>query len=276
MEVVFHALFGDLAIKIMRGVQDVAAEHDLVVGFTDVSRLVAAGRPWAGPLLARQPTGVITVFANPTSERSDPLESGGFPIVAVDPTGDMPRTAAVGSTNWSGGLTATRHLIDLGHRRIGAITGPTKDLSSRARLDGYRAALETSDIPFDPTLVRDGLFHFDSGRDLGRQLLTLPDPPTAIVCGDDLQALGLYEAARLTGQHIPADVSVIGFDDIEYCQWCGPPLTTVRQPFTEMGATAARLVLALAAGQTPSRTRFELTTTLVVRDSTAPPRTARR
>jgi len=133
----------------------------------------------------------------------------------------------VGSANWTGGLTATRHLLDLGHRRIAAITGPTRDLSSRARLDGFRAALDTAGVPFDEDLVRSGLFLFEDGRDLGLQLLRLADPPTAVVCGDDLQALGLYAAARLTGLRVPDDLSVVGFDDIEYCGWCGPPMTAV-------------------------------------------------
>jgi LacI family xylobiose transport system transcriptional regulator len=91
------------------------------------------------------------------------------------------------------------------------------------------------------------------------------------VCGNDLQALGVYEAARLCGARIPADLSVIGFDDLVYTRWCGPPMTSVRQPFADMGATAARMVLALAAGEVLSQTRIELATTLIVRQSTAPP-----
>src|SRR5690606_13744298 len=97
-------------------------------------------------------------------------------------------------------------------------------------------------------------------------------PPTAIVCGDDLQAMGVYEAARRLGLRIPDDLSVTGFDDIDYAKWMGPPLTTVRQPLVEMGVTAAELVLAMADGETPAQTRVELATSLVVRESTAAPR----
>jgi DNA-binding LacI/PurR family transcriptional regulator len=270
IEVVFFSVLSPLAIDILRGVQQVAGTRDLAVGFVDVQRATLAGNSWAQPLLARQPTGLITVFMQPGSEHRDLLEHSDIPMVAVDPTGDLPPTATVGSANWSGGLAATRHLIELGHRRIGAITGPTRDLSSRARLDGLRTALETADIPFDQNLVRSGQFRVDHGRELGLELLNLPEPPTAVVCGDDLQAFGLYEAARITGHRIPEDLSVIGFDDIDYCQWCAPALTTVRQPFTEMGATAARLVLAMADGECPAQTQFELATSLMVRGSTAP------
>ena len=82
-------------------------------------------------------------------------------------------------------------------------------------------------------------FSFEDGLSHGRELLRLPEPPTAVLCGNDLQAFGVYEAARQAGVRIPEDLSVVGFDDISYARWCGPPLTTVQQPITEMGATAA-------------------------------------
>jgi LacI family transcriptional regulator, xylobiose transport system transcriptional regulator len=290
LEVVFYAMLSSIAIELLRGIEEVAGARDLTVGFTDVYRRARAGQPWVEPLLVRRPAGLITVFSGISAEhrglqaradlRHNPapaalargsLEASGIPLVAVDPTGEMHPIPSVGSTNWRGALDATRHLLDLGHRRIGVITGPVKDLSSRARLDGFRAALDTADVPFDERLMRTGLFLFEHGRDLGLELLRLPDPPTAIVCGDDLQALGVYEAARLAGRRIPAELSVVGFDDIEQCAWCGPPMTTVRQPFAEMGATAARMVVELAAGRRPAQTRIELGTSLVVRGSTAPP-----
>jgi LacI family xylobiose transport system transcriptional regulator len=112
---------------------------------------------------------------------------------------------------------------------------------------------------------------FEEGLRLGRELLALADPPTAIVCGNDLQALGLYEAARQVGVAIPRDLSVVGFDDIQYTRWCGPPMTSVLQPFEEMGRAAARMAIALASGKTLDQTRIELATTLVVRESTGAP-----
>ncbi len=93
-----------------------------------------------------------------------------------------------------------------------------------------------------------------------------------MLCGNDLQALGVYEAARRAGLRIPDDLSVIGFDDMEYARWCGPPLTTVRQPLQDMGAAAAAMVVTLAAGEQPPDTRVELATKMILRESTAPPR----
>ena len=138
-------------------------------------------------------------------------------------------------------------------------------------LDNHRAALDHAGIPFDESLERRGTFTVDDGLTLGTELLTLPERPTAIVCGDDLQALGVYEAARQAGLRIPDDLSVVGFDDIDHAAWAAPPRTTVRQQFALMGATAAQLALSLAAGQEPAQNRYELDTTLVVRASTGPP-----
>jgi LacI family transcriptional regulator len=141
-----------------------------------------------------------------------------------------------------------------------------KMLCSRARLDGYRAALETAGIAVDPDLIREGDFHVQRAYEEGRALLSLPDPPTAIFAGSDLQAFGLYEAARVLGLRVPEHLSVIGFDDLPMARWAWPPLTTIRQPLSEMAATATRLVLGEGGEK-----RVELATSLVVRQSTAPP-----
>ena len=270
LEVVFYAILAPIAVDILRGVEEVAGPRNLVVGFTDVHRRTELGLPWVESLLARRPIGVIEVFSGLTAAHRLQLAASGLPLVALDPTGDLYPTPSVGSTNWNGGLAAARHLIELGHRRSGVITGPVKDLSSRARLDGFRAALDGAGVAIDRKLMRNGLFTVDDGRDLGLELLRLPDPPTAVVCGDDLQALGVYEAARVAGLRIPDQLSVVGFDDVSHSEWCSPPMTTVRQPFTEMGAAAARMVLDLADGRSPAQSRVELGTTLVIRQSTAP------
>ncbi|CAM5374249.1 LacI family transcriptional regulator OS=Streptomyces alboniger OX=132473 GN=CP975_12560 PE=4 SV=1 [Streptomyces alboniger] len=145
-------------------------------------------------------------------------------------------------------------------------------MCSRARIDGYRAALETAGLPVDPELIAAGDFHHEAGYRRGLELLRRPDRPTAVFAGNDLQALGLYEAARELGLRIPEDLSVVGFDDLPVAPWVGPPLTTVRQPLTEMAEAAAKLVLDLGRAEgTPAATRVELATSLVVRASTGAP-----
>ncbi len=121
-------------------------------------------------------------------------------------------------------------------------------------------------------MISHGAFHVEEGIDRGRALLQAADPPTAIVTGNDLQALGVYQVARELRLHIPEDISVVGFDDLPVARWVSPPLTTIRQPLVEMAVTAAELALSMARGERPTQPRVELTTELVVRESTAPPR----
>jgi LacI family xylobiose transport system transcriptional regulator len=272
LEVVFYGVQSKMAIDILHGVEMVAGAHALAVSFTDILHQASQGRVWATELLARRPIGVVAVHLGLTAEQHALLATSGIPVVALDPNGEPEQPIpSVGATNWSGGFAATRHLLGLGHRRIAVVGGPADRLCARARLEGARAAMSAAGTPLDERLLRVGRwFAFEDGLTYGGELLRLPDRPTAVLCGNDLQALGVYEAARQAGLRIPHDLSVVGFDDIAYSRWCGPPMTTVRQPLVDMAAAAAELALALAAGQTPTHTRVELATTLIVRDSTAP------
>lgn len=273
LELVFHELEGAYAMEVIKGVEQVAREHHLAVVLSELQGRHTPGRGWMEGVLNRRPTGVISVFSGLSTAQRDQLRSRGIPFVLVDPTGEPGHEfPSVGASNWTGGLAATRHLLDLGHRRIATVTGPANVLSSRARLDGYRAALDGAGVPVDPALIRQGDFHLEDGLAHGRRLLALVDPPTAVFAGNDVQALGVYQAAHEAGLRIPQDLSVIGFDDLPPARWSIPPLTTVRQPLTEMAAAAAGMVVTLAAGAPVARTRLELSTELIVRASTAPPR----
>ena len=174
----------------------------------------------------------------------------------------------MGTTNWQGCLTATRHLIELGHRRIAIIGGPEHLWSSRARLAGYRAALEAAGLPIPAELIRRDHFCADGGRRQARELLAMPQRPTAIVAGNDAQAFGVLQALGERGLRAPEDLSVVGFDDVPVASWATPALTTVRQPLAAMAATAFRM---LHAPRTGEPHHIELATTLVIRESTGPP-----
>ncbi|GLX09552.1 LacI family DNA-binding transcriptional regulator [Microbispora sp. NBRC 16548] len=271
IELVFHALESLWALEIIQGVEQVAREHELAVVLTEMQGRLTPGRAWTEQVLARRPTGVVAVFSELTVQQQSQLATRSIPLVVLDPTGEpLHETPSVGATNWSGGMAATRHLLDLGHRRIAMLSGPTQWPCCRARLDGYRAAMDAAGVPVDPELVRVSTLYVEGGLRDGAELLRLPDPPTAVFTANDLQALGVYEAARRAGLRIPEDLSVVGFDDLSFTQWAGPPMTTVRQPLVQMGAAAARMVLALADGEPLEQHRVELATTLVVRESTAP------
>jgi LacI family transcriptional regulator len=141
----------------------------------------------------------------------------------------------------------------------------------RARIDGYRYAVERAGHVVDADLVRHGDFQHEGGFRRGGELLDLAQPPTAIFAGSDQQALGVYEAARQRGLRVPQDLSVVGFDDLPVARWLSPPLTTVRQPLTEMGRVAAEMLVRLIDGSPLRSRRTELAAELIVRESTAPP-----
>jgi LacI family transcriptional regulator, xylobiose transport system transcriptional regulator len=272
LEIVFQKLDSAWALEIIRGVEDVAQENGLAVVLTETD---SRSGEWIQQVLARRSSGVIAVLADLTVQQQSQLATRAIPLVVLDPTGEpMHETPSIGATNYSGALVAARHLLELGHRRIGLLGANPDWPFCRARLDGYRAALDAAGVPVDPALIRIAPLYVDGALVEAAELLRLPAPPTAILTTNDLQAYGVYEAARQAGVRIPADLSVVGFDDLPSTRWTGPPMTTVRQPLTRMGAAAARMVISLATGQPLPQQRVELSTELVIRSSTAPPAAA--
>lgn len=272
VELVFHELEPIWSMEVIEGVEDVAHAAGLSVVLTVSGDRHSPAPDWIDGVLRRRPVGVVLVFSDLEARYREKLRSRGIPFVIVDPAGDpSPDVPSVGSANWSGGLMATRHLIELGHHRIAAITGPEDMMCSLARVDGYRSAMNAAGLPIDPELIRFGDFHPGGGEHHGRELLALPDPPTAIFAGSDLQALGVIAAGSAAGLRVPDDLSVVGYDDIALSRWMSPQLTTVHQPLRRMGEEATRLALRLADGATADTLRMDLATHLVVRDSSAPP-----
>jgi DNA-binding LacI/PurR family transcriptional regulator len=275
LELVFHALDSLWALELIQGVEAVARENELAVVLTQMHGRLTPGKAWTEQVLSRRPYGVIAVLADLTPAQQVQLSTRSVPLVTVDPTGEpLHETPSVGATNWTGAMVATRHLLDLGHRRIAMLGGDQRWPFCHARLDGFRAAMDFASVPVRPEYVRIGPLYVDGGLREATALLQLPEPPTAILTTNDLQAHGVYEAARRLGRRIPDDVSVVGFDDLPFTRWAGPPMTTVRQPLSGMGATAAQMVVRLANGEPLEHPRVELATELIVRESTAPPRLA--
>ena len=273
VEIVFHELDSLWAMELIRGVEDVADAHGVSVVLTRSGTRHSPAPEWIEGVLRRRPLGVVLVFSTLPLEFKQQLRSRSIPFVIIDPAGDPePDVPSVGSANWSGGLAATRHLIERGHRRIGIITGPEDMLCSLARLDGFRSAMSMAGLTAEPDLIAFGDFHAEGGYARALELLDRPDRPTAIFAGSDLQALGVMEAARVCGLRIPEDLSVVGYDDIEIAQWTSPALTTVRQPLRQMAQQATQLLLSMREGATPAN-KVELATTLIERASTAAPPT---
>ncbi|WP_374196057.1 LacI family DNA-binding transcriptional regulator [Streptomyces sp. TS71-3] len=274
IELVFHELESTWAMELIRGVENVAKSTGASVVLTESGTRHAPGPEWIDGVLRRRPLGVVLVFSTLPDELKHKLRSRAIPFAIVDPAGDPePDVPSVGSANWAGGLAATRHLIELGHRRIAIISGPEDMLCSLARVDGFRSAMSMAGLEVDPDLIRFGDFHVQGGFQHAESLLDGENPPTAIFSGSDLQGLGVLEAARVRGLRVPTDLSVVGYDDIPLARWSSPALTTVHQPLRRMAETAAQMVLQLRRGDA-TEPRIELGTELVVRHSTAQAPTA--
>ena len=273
IQVIFPGVDSGWEIEQVRGIE--AAAHEAGVGLI-VSGLGQAPTPPAELrrwIRRGRIDGAILAASSGGDLFGGVLTTLDVPLIALDPgTRSAARMPTVGAANWSGALAATRHLIGLGHRRIGMVTGWRGLLCSRARLDGFRAALEEAGIEEDPGLIVRGNFSYEAGLAAAPRLLGRHRPPTAIVASSDTIARGVIEAARRRGISVPGDLSVTGFDDLPSSRWSSPPLTTVRQPLQEMGRLAAQSLLRLTRGRSLDAPAMELSTQLIVRESTAPPR----
>jgi LacI family transcriptional regulator len=275
VELLISGPFGAYSTQVIEGVVQAGAETgtSIVVGSLDDHHQPGfAPQGWARRLVGAGRAGVIVVTGDLTGGHVTALALARVPLVVIDPL-NMPgaEVTSVGSTNFAGGMSATRHLLGLGHERIAYVGGPPSSGCNQARSHGYRAALENAGITSPPEYVANEDFAYDVGRRAGGRMLDLAARPTAIVGGCDTIAIGIMEAARARGLRIPEDVSVTGFDDTELSTMTSPPLSVIRQPLREMGRVALKSVLQLAAGEALDSHHVELATELVVRGTTAPP-----
>ncbi len=211
--------------------------------------------------------GLLIIVPEDLGDFFDLLKAQQMPYVLVDPFSTRDPHPIVDSTNRAGAYQATEYLISLGHRRIGFVTGYDFLECARERLAGYRAALSDHGLPVDEALIVPGDFSRAVGYQAAQHLLDLPNPPTAIFASNDYMAFGVVDAVRNRGLRIPADFSVVGFDDIPQAAAARPALTTVRQPLSEMGAAAARLLLEIMADARHPSERIRLATELIIRES---------
>lgn len=277
IEVMVDQLVSPYANEILAGITLAAENLDVDVVVSRFTRTASgAGRlspdAWARRLSQRGRAGAIVLTAELSREHLDGLGQEHLPVVVIDPLDHTgAEVPSVGSTNWAGGYAATEHLLQLGHRRIGALGGRRESVAAAARIHGFRAACASAGVAVDESLVEFVGFDFESGLSAAAKWLARPDRPTAIVAASDTQALGIAAAAGSIGLRIPHELSVVGYDDTAVAAWAAPALTTVRQPLQEMGRVALRNLLELAAGRALDAPHLEVATQLVVRDSTAPP-----
>jgi LacI family transcriptional regulator len=263
-----NALDSEYGLEILRGIEEVLSQTENRLALYSMHNDTPRERQWLSKLSNKTTDGALLFTPLDRTRHLEKLREQHIPCVVIDDVLQLePDIPCVGATNWIGGLTAVEYLLGLGHRRIAIITGIATHLTSRARLAGYRAALETQGIAVDPSLIRPGDFEHESGYRETLALLALPEPPTALFVASDAQAIGVYRALYTKNLHVPNDMSVIGFDDIPSAARMSPPLTTIRQPLREMGRMATQMLLQMIAGETLENKRVELATSLIVRES---------
>jgi LacI family transcriptional regulator len=217
--------------------------------------------------------GAVLMLPEESSAELKALKETGYSFVVVDPRVRLDDgIPAISAAHASGARAATEHLLSLGHRHIGAITGPREWMASTERLNGYRAGLAAAGVLPAAELVVRSDFTIENGEEAAGALLDLPQPPTAIFGFNDNVAIGALRAAAARGLEVPRDLSVVGFDDSEQSALVTPALTTVRQPLAEMGRMAVSQLLRLVEHKRVEAMSIELATRLVVRESTAAPR----
>ncbi len=251
---------------LLRGVEDFAVENGYTVVLSSFYNEAQREQELLSTFRERRVDGVIVESSRLDAERYPLPDQLGLPIVLIN----RPEYAySVSTDNHQGGRLATEHLVDLGHSRIGYIAAERGKRTNVDRLKAYERVLQARGCPIEDNLVAQGDGYAGGGREAMRRLLALPSPPTAVFCYNDLTAMGAARAVREAGLHVPDDISLIGFDDIELAAYFHPPLTTVRQPAYELGRRAMEMVLALMENER------EVTSTmlggeLVVRESCRP------
>lgn len=198
------------------------------------------------------------------------LEEQGIPYAQIAPREDQKKAIVVHSADAVASRQLTHHLLDLGHRKLGFIKGDPRHGASALRFQGYLEALRDAALGYDESMVREGQFDFDSGARAGESLLALAQAPSAIIASNDDMAAGVIFVARQQGLSVPEDLSVVGFDDTPTAAHIWPPLTTVKQPISEMAALAVACLIGQVRGDDPTTHRL-FDCQLIVRRSTCPP-----
>jgi LacI family transcriptional regulator len=223
-------------------------------------------------MLERKVDGVAMMTSEMDMSLIKELSKRSVPIVFMD-VGQMgPRMSHVSIDYGNGIRQAVEHVVELGHRSIGFITGPLDLHSARTRRQAFVDGLRHHKITLDRKLVREGTHTAEGGEKAMKEILKLSKIPTAVVCSNDWTAIGALHAIHASGLRVPEDVSLVGFDDIPLTSYTTPALTTIRMSAREVGATAFQALFSLIGEEHLEGDVYQVPTRLVVRESTAKPR----
>lgn len=257
-------------LEVMRGIEAAANRHEYNLLLSTARAPVEAASAATRLLRSDVIDGAVVVETLDLQAFAETLGSQPAPWVVIGyaPQGAVP---AVHADDYGGALAAARHLVAQGHTRIGVISSTPRPYALEERLRGVCDALAEAGLQLDESLIATGDFSTASGEEAGHLLLGRPAPPTAIFALNDRMAIGVARAAAARGLSVPADLSVVGFDDIALAGMFTPPLTTVRQPGYRLGEAAADTLFELMGGG-PALSPPVIPTELIVRGTVAPPR----
>ncbi len=252
---------------VVRGVEDVLRRHGYAVILCNSDENPEKEDLYLRVLREKQVDGLLLAPSGQAGPQLRRWLRAGLPLVLVDRRLEGVRADAAVVDNVEGARTAVSHLISLGHRRIGIISGPARVFTGRERLAGYLAALEAAGLRPDPALIREGDFKQDSGYRLAREFLEMKRPPTALFVANNLMTVGAMLALKEAGVRIPQELAVVGFDDMDWAPILTPALTAVAQPAYALGTSAATLLMQRLEDPARPVQEVVLKTHLVVRES---------
>ncbi|MGC8779347.1 MAG: LacI family DNA-binding transcriptional regulator [Anaerolineae bacterium] len=256
---------------IARGVEDVASQRGFSVIFCNTDESEVKQAEYLNVLVRKRVDGVLLVPARSTDEPIHFLNKHQAPVVVLDRRVPSCIVDSVRGDSEGGAYALMRLLLDLGHRRIALLNGPTAVSTAVDRLAGYRRALAEAGLPCDERLIFPGRFTLEAGRRMAQEALALSPRPTALFAANNFIAIGAYRALRDAGLTVPDDISLVAFDDLPSALILEPFLTVVSQPAYEMGRRATELLLdRLANSASADCQEIVLPVEIVVRRSSGP------
>lgn len=254
--------------SVVRGIEDAVLAKGYAIMLCNADEDPAKEAMYLRAVRQKRVDGLVISPSSGAAALLRGMLEGGTAIVQVDRRlADLPADAVV-VDNRAGARAAVEHLLSLGHRRIGIISGPRRLYTGRERLEGYKAALRAARITLDRELILEGTFKQPSGHHLVGRFLRMRRRPTAVFVANNLMTIGALLGLREAGIRIPGEMALVGFDDMDWAPILTPPLTAVAQPAYDLGATAGRLLLTRLAQPAPSGPRtVVLAPRLIVRAS---------
>ncbi|EOL9013085.1 DNA-binding transcriptional regulator CytR [Cronobacter malonaticus] len=258
--------------EIIRGIEVTAAEQGYLVLIGDCAHQNQQEKTFIDLIITKQIDGMLLLGSRLPFDASKEEQRNLPPMVMANEFAPELELPTVHIDNLTAAFNAVNYLHELGHQRIACIAGPEEMPLCHYRLQGYVQALRRSGMTVDPHYIARGDFTYEAGANALEQLLSLPQPPTAIFCHSDVMALGALSMAKRRGFRVPDDLSIIGFDNIALAEFCDPPLTTVAQPRFDIGREAMLLLLSQLNGHTVSSGSRLLDCELVLRGTARAPK----